>query len=255
MAKFFNVLLIGFAVFSLAFVWLYYFVKVAWISALCSGGIALCSCIILYKLLPFKTKKYYSKQRKDYLEKLELYLSLYGGKEIVADVFRAKNYEIYFIENGFIAQKPERKLLVWVWFKFKPLARQDFSEILAVNRKINSDKIIIYGKTDFDVKPLCEYSNTRCTVFSVDDLCKILEQNNTLPDLPEISVKKDRKIFIYAFNEKRFPYYIISSIALVGISFISFFPIYSLVMSALMLAAAIYSKYNKKYNEKMQSSF
>lgn len=254
MAKFFNVLLIGFAVFMVSFVWLYYFVKVAWISAVCAGGITLCCCVILYKLLPFKTKKYYSKKRKDLLEKLELFLSINGGTEIVADIFSTKGYETFFVKNGFIASKAEKKLLICVWFKFSPLNKQNFAELIAFNRKINADKIIIYGKTDFDIKPFCDYTDTRCTVFSVDDLCKILEQNNTLPELPENTVKKDKKILIYAFNEKRFPYYIISSIALVGISFISFFPIYSLIMSALLLAAGIYSKFNKKFNEKTRFS-
>lgn len=254
MAKFFNILLIAFAVFCLSFVWLFFYVRIPWLSALCSGGIALVFCLVLYKILPIKTKKYLSKQRKKQLEKFEMYLATHDARVLIAKIFEKKEYEIFYTENGFVANK-QSKMLVGVWFGFEKFSKQALVELIKRAKKVNAGCVILFGGVGFNTKPVCTYTQTRLVTFSVDETYSLMEKNNLLPQLPDYSDKKDKQIFVYAFNEKRFPYYVVSSLSLVAISFISFFPIYSIVVATLLLAAAIYSKFNKRYNGKAQFEF
>lgn len=254
MAKFFNILLIAFAVFFLSFVWLYFYVKVTWISALCSGGIALASCLLLYKILPVKTKKYRSRQKKKQLEKFEMFMATRDAAGAIEKVFQKKEYEIFNVKGGFVAKK-QNVMLVIPWFGFESFTKQRLVEAVKTMRKVGADCILLFGGVGFDTKPICAYTDAKLIVFSVGDTYSLLEKNSLLPEMPDYAAKKDKQIFVYAFNAKRFPYYILSSVALVAVSFVSFFPIYSLVAATALLAAAIYSKFNKKYNNKTQFEF
>jgi hypothetical protein len=67
--------------------------------------------------------------------------------------------------------------------------------------------------------------------------------------LPEKKIKKNRIVLSYALNKKRFAYYFGSALFLTAISFVSYFPVYTLVWATILLVVAVYCLVNRRFNE------
>ena len=128
------------------------------------------------------------------------------------------------------------------------LTQDGLRKAVVCAKRNEADKLfVLAAKID---QPLVKAANARITTTFIDaaNAYELLEQCDKLPQIP--SARKTQTGFAakYAFNRKRFGWYMLSSLFMLVISVVSYFPWYTLSWSTVMFALALYCLLNKRYN-------
>lgn len=95
------------------------------------------------------------------------------------------------------------------------------------------------------------YCHINTKHINIASLYNQLQHANMLPALHPTSTKTKGIVASYALSKHRAKHYAISSIFLVVISSISYLPAYTLAWATVLLALALYSRFNTRYNSKI----
>ncbi len=250
MAKILNNILCTAMIFAITFLWTYYGIKDATVAAVLSLVVALCSSYLLYRALSkWESAKNAKKQRKKAVNDFAEYLK-YGenNAKLFAELFEYYNYAITPIDyDNFIATK-NGKYFVAVCFEQNALTQDELRKAVVCAKRNKADKLfVLAAKID---QPFVKAANARITTTFLDaaNAYELLEQCDKLPQIP--SARKTQTGFVakYAFNRKRFGWYMLSSLFMLVISVVSYFPWYTLSWATVMLALALYCLLNKRFN-------
>ena len=251
MAKIIDNILCTIMIFALTFLWAFYSLKNAAVALILSGVIALCSSYILYRALSrWETKKNAKKQRKKDINNFSEYLR-YGenNAELFGELFRYYNYEVTPVDyDNFIASKNGKKHFVAICFEQNSLSQDRLRQAVITAKRKQVDKLFIFAnKTD---APLIKTANARISSTFVDvaNAYELFEHCDKLPEVP--SARKTSAGFIakYAFNRKRFWWYLLSCLFMLLMSVVSYFPWYTLSWATVMLGLSLYCLLNKRFN-------
>lgn len=240
-------------IFALTFLWTFYSLKdVTWALAL-SGIVALCSSYLLHRALSrWESSKNAKKQRKKLITGFAEYLR-YGenNAELFGKLFRYYNYNITPIDyDNFIAEKNGKAHFVAICFEQSSLSQDRLRQAIVTAKRRKTDTLFIFANK-IDAQ-LIKTANVRIESEFIDaaNTYELFEQCDKLPSIPNIRKTPNGFIGKYAFNRKRFGWYLLSSLFMLIISVVSYFPWYTLSWATVMLALSLYCLLNKRFNVK-----
>ena len=250
MAKFFNQLFISLACFFLCFCWLTFCKQELWVRYVLSGLLATTFFCILFVLS--KKLDLLPKRKKWRLDEYKYALAFLKEYDIFVDVFRANGYDCKRLNNAvWCVENKEKTLLVFA-LKLANVTVQDLINAYKQASEIGAKKIVVFGIT---IDPnLWRWQNNldiKVTLLNYEGALDFLKRNGKKIVPYHLNRKGrffDKSIFYYAFNKSRSKRYFVICIILLISSFISFFPIYDIVVASICFVLGIYSIFNKRFN-------
>lgn len=238
-------------IFALSFLWVYYCLKsVTWAVAL-STIVALSSAYIMWRMqLKVSSVRTAKAQSKKAVANFHDYLKFNDDNSAVfAPLYAYYGYEVTAIDaDSFVATKNGISSLVCLRFDEDSLKQTDLQQAVIAAKRKKVDKISIYcAKADSPVRKTAT-AHYDVTFVDISNAYQLLESCGKLPALPNVKPAKNSFVASYAFCRKRFWWYFGSSIFMTLVSVVAYFPYYTLGWATVMLALALYSLFNTKYN-------
>lgn len=251
MSKILNNLICTAMLFALSFLWVYYCLKsVVWAVTL-AAVIALCAAYIMWRMQcrlgNIRTAK--SQSKKNVL-KLADYLKYNDDNSAVfAPLYGYYGYEVSVIDyDSFVVVKNNVKTLVCLRFEEDSLKQTALQQAIVTAKRSKLNKLAIYcAKADAAARKAAS-AHFDVTIIDVGNVYRLLSECDKLPTLPDAKPTKNSFAASYAFNRKRFGWYFGSSIFMTLVSIVAYFPYYTLGWATVMLALALYSLFNTRYN-------
>ncbi|MCM1533982.1 MAG: hypothetical protein NC099_04945 [Corallococcus sp.] len=251
MAKILNNLLCTLMIFALAFLWVYFSIKnVLWALAL-AAITALSSSYILWRAASKREKIKNAKLRdKKAAESFAEFLRFNADNaELFSDMMRFYGFTVekYDYDN-LVAEKDGEKCFAAICFEADNLSKDRLRHAILNAKRQNADKLYIFApKADTALQKLSD-GHVATTFVDAANAYELFDQCGKLPTF--VSKRKTKNSFVaeYAFNKRRFGWYFASSLFMLIISTVSFFPWYTLSWSTVMLGLALYSLLNKRFN-------
>ena len=252
MAKILNTFLSAFAVFFLCFAWVHYSLKDnLWALAL-SAVVALCSGYLIWKaqdgLASGKKAKLAHKSAVANLVNL-----LRFGTDNAAlweEMLRYYRFEVEKLDfDNLITTKNGQKSYVAIRFAHDKLSLDEVRDAVLSAKRANCCCLYLFAAKSDAACAAIANGQIKTVTIDAQNTYALFEQCDKLPALP--ATKPPKKVsFVaqYAFNRHRFGWYFSSSLFLLLISIISFFPWYTLAWATVFLALAVYSLVNKRFN-------
>lgn len=243
-------------VFFVSFVWIRFFVHDFWLTLFLSATITFATVCIYHILKTKKTNNQTTK--KDDIKKATAICNnflLCTQKEVLATFY--KKFDVKYqtkLTNNFLIVNDK---ILWPCYSTQSITDKEIFLIYQVAKKANPNKIIITCKN-------ASQSAIDATHIIGDKKIIILQCIETyksifLPlkfDVPNLQVSKPKKSFntylSFALNNQRTKNYAIVSIFLLVASYVLRYNIYYLIFSTLTAGLALYSHFNKKYNNTSQ---
>ena len=251
MARFLDVFLSSIAIFFVTFCWVYYILRDATTALILALFVALCASYIVYRIVCTTHKKQQlTKSKKSHLASFTNYLCFC---ENVGDVFaQLLKYYTFDVQNaqndGIVATKNGQKNYVALLFDNDVVTTSELRKAVKTAKQHQANKLIVfcigYKPTD------AQMANSQLPTKFVDKQSAfvLFEQADMLPPPTDTTVKKSAYFAQYAFCKKRFGGYFASGMFLLITSALTFFQLYSIVWGTALVAVALYSLLNKKYN-------
>lgn len=238
-------------IFALSFLWVYYCLKsVTWAVTL-SAIIALSSAYIMWrmqqKLSGVKTAK---AQNKKAAANFHDYLKFNDDNAAVfAPLYTYYGYDVTAIdEDNFVAAKNGIASLVCLRFDEDSLRQPVLQQAIITAKRKKVNRVCIFcAKVDSPVRKTAT-AHYDVTFVDISNAYQLLESCDKLPNLPTVKQTKNSFVASYAFCRKRFWWYFGSCIFMTSVSIVAYFPYYTLGWATVMLALALYSLFNTRYN-------
>ena len=252
MAKILNSILCALAVFFVCFAWIYYSLKDDVLALALSLIVGLCSWYLIWK---GQEKIYLSKKTKIARKNtLASFVSLlrFGADNAATFEEMLRYYRFEVERQGFdslIATKNGQKSFVSICFAQDNLSKDELRTAVVSCKRAGCDKLLIFTvKADITAVATAN-AHVQTSIIDAQNTYALFEQCDKLPTLPQQKPpKKVSFVAQYAFNRRRFGWYFASSLFMLLISFISFFPWYTLAWATVFLGLATYSLVNKRFN-------
>ena len=252
MAKILNSFLCAFAVFFLCFAWIYYSLKDDVLALGLSGIVALCTCYLIWKALSGLdlSKKIKLAQKSAVTSFVNL---LRFGADNAALFENMLHYYRFEVEresyDSLIVTKNGQKSYVSINFSHDSLNRDELREAVVSAKRAACSRLYIFTvKAD---TPSVSVANGQINTVVIDaqNTYALFEQCDKLPALPpQKTPKKATFAARFAFNRRRFGWYLASSLFMLLISIISYFPWYTLAWATVFFVLSVYSLVNKRFN-------
>ena len=252
MAKILNSFLCAFGIFFICFAWVYFSLKDDTLALVLAAVVASCSAYIIWKALgSIDSSKQIKIAKKKAFASFVTFLRFGADNATVFEnMLRYYRFEITQKEfDSLIVTKSGRKSYIAINFLHDSLNKDDLCEAVVSAKRANCDSLYIFT-TKVDATSVA-FANAQVNTVCIDadNTYVLFEQCDKLPTIPKQSApKKTTFIAQYAFNRRRFGWYFTSSIFMLLISIISYFPWYTLAWSTLFFALAVYSLVNKRFN-------
>ena len=251
MSKILNCLLCTAIIFLLSFLWIVYCLRDTTLAFALATIIALSSCYLIWQALSKIEKGRNTKQnKKKAVESLSEYLRFnIDNGALFADMLRYYRYEVSIIDyDNLIATKNGATCFVALRFSQDSLSKDELCKSVVSAKRAKCDKLYIFAnKVGGELSKLAQKYLSTVSV-DIDNAYTLLETSNKLPNLPKSAQKKPSFIASYAFNRRRFGWYLASSIFMLAVSIIAYFPWYTLGWATISFALAMYSLLNTRYN-------
>lgn len=251
MAKFLNSVLCTVILFLLTFAWIYFCIKDTTLAFALSTIVALASGYIIWRMQSkWETGKNIKKKQKKAVADFCNYLK-FGADNAAIFSPMLKYYHFEIIQSNYdnlVAIKNGVKCYVAICFDKDSLAIDDLRKAIVSAKRAECAKLYLFtNRIDSQLKDIAnKHISTVCA--DADNTYKLFEQCEKLPIVPQVKPQKSHFVAKYAFNRRRFGWYFVSSLMMLALSVISYFPWYSLAWATVLFAVAVYSLVNKRYN-------
>lgn len=253
MSKVLNNFLCSLAIFGLSFLWTYYSLKSAVWAAALAATVAVCSSYLIYraqnKLGQIKNVK---SQNKKAVAGLREYLRFNDdNSSVFAELYRYYGYEVNAVDfDSFTASKEDASTFVTLCFRSDVLTTDDAAKAIVAAKRSKADKLCVYAVKIDTAARKAAAAQFDVSFVDLENAYLLLEQSGKLPRLPQAKPPKSSFAAKYAFCRKRFGWYLASSVFTALLSIVAYFPYYLLGWATVLLALALYSLFNTRYNAK-----
>lgn len=252
MAKILNTLLCTVAVFLLTFLWIYYCLKDSTLALWLSLAVALCASYVIWRAQShWETGKQTKLAQKNKLTTFGEFLRFgLDNATLFADMMRYYRFDVIPVDyDNLIVSKNEIKSYVAIRFVQDSVSKDDLTKAVIAAKRAQCNKLYVFAcKVD---RTLIELANRHLPTVTVDlnNTYTLFEQCDKLPPLPsKPQIKKSPFVAKYAFSRRRFGWYFGSSLFMLAISVVSYFPWYTLSWATVFLILAVYCLVNKRFN-------
>lgn len=238
-------------IFALSFLWVYYSLKsVMWAAAL-ALTLAICSAYLIWriqnKLGQVKSVKLQNKKAVANLYDFLKYND--DNAAVFAELYRYYHYTVTIIDfDSFLASKDNSATYVSLLYASDNLKPADVARTIVTAKRLKADKARIFvAKVDPTLaKTAAQHFDAQFV--DISNAYMLLEQSGKLPCIPQSKPTKSSFVAKYAFSRKRFGWYFGASIFMAIASLVAYFPYYTLAWATVMLALALYSLFNTRFN-------
>lgn len=252
MAKILNSFLCAFGIFFICFAWVYFSLKDDVLALALASIVALSSAYLIWKALnQIDIGKKIKISKKKELANFVNYLRF--APDNASTFEKMLRYYRFEVEqqsfDNLIASKNGQLNYVSINFSHDSLTRDELRNAIVAAKRANCQSLYIFT-TKTDVASMtCANSYINTIFIDAANTYALFEQCDKLPAIPNQSApKKSTFIAQYAFNRRRFGWYFTSSIFMLLISIISYFPWYTLAWATIFFILAVYCLVNKRYN-------
>lgn len=240
-------------IFALSFLWVYFCLKsVIWAIAL-ALILALCSAYIIARIQnKVGQSKAIKQQNKKTVASFYDYLKYNDNNaELFADLYRYYHFEVEIVDfDSFVASKDGVRTYVVTKYDTDNVSTDDVAAVIVQAKRRKADKLRLYISKVNAATEKTAKQHFDAELADVNNAYELFSQANKLPQIPQIKTAKSSFVAKYAFCRKRFGWYFASSVFMALISLVAYFPYYLLGWATVMLALAMYSLLNTKYNVK-----
>lgn len=251
MSKILNCLLCTVIMFLLSFLWIVFCLRDKTLAFALSTIVALASCYLIWRALSKLEKGQKQKQaKKKNIASLSEYLHFNeNNADLFAAMLRYYRFAVTPVDyDNLIVTKNNVTSYVALRFSQDNLSKEELCKAVVSAKRNNCSKLYLFtNKIDGALVRLADkYLHT----VSVDiaNTYALLDNCAKLPALPNVAQKKTSFVASYAFNRRRFGWYFASSLFMMAVSVIAYFPWYTLSWATVSFALAIYSLLNTRYN-------
>ena len=251
MSKILNCLLCTLIIFLLCFIWIVYCLRDTTLAFALSAIVTLSSCYLIWKSLSkFETGKKLKQAKKNNIASLSEYLRFNeNNAELFSAMLRYYRFDVKSVDfDNLIVTKNNVTSYVALRFSQDSLNKEELCKTVVSAKRAKCAKLYLFtNKIDGALIRLAgKYLHT----VSVDiaNCYALFENSEKLPTLPKSAQRKASFIAAYAFNRRRFGWYFASSLFMIAVSVIAYFPWYTLGWATVSFALAMYSLLNTRYN-------
>ena len=252
MAKILNSFLCAFGIFFICFAWIYYSLKDDALALALAAIVALCSAYLIWKTLgQIDAGKQTKATKKKAVASFVNFLRFNADNAAIFD--KMLRYYNFGIEkqtfDSLIVNKNGQISYVAISFAHDSLTRDELREAVISAKRANCNNLYVFTNKVDAASTSCANSHINTIFIDADNTYALFEQCDKLPTVPKQSApKKATFLAQYAFNRRRFGWYFTSSLFMLLISLISYFPWYALAWATIFFTLAVYSLVNKRYN-------
>lgn len=252
MAKILNTFLCAFAVFFLCFAWIYYSLKDDVLAVALSLIVAISTLSLLWIATSrFDAGKKIKLAQKNAVSSLVNYLRFgLDNATLFCDLMQYYRFSTTKVDcDALIATKNGQSSYVAICFAHDKLSSDELRNAVISAKRAACNRLYVFTtKVDSSLIAVAN-SHVTTTVIDAQNTYTLFEQSSKLPSIPQQKApKKASFVANYAFNRKRFGWYFASSLFMLLISFIAYFPWYTLAWSTVFFALAVYSLVNRRFN-------
>ena len=251
MSKYLNCLLCTVIIFLLSFVWIIYCLRDTTLAFALAAIVALASCYLIWKsLTKLENGKKLKQAKKSNIASLSEYLRFKeNNAELFTAMLRYYRFEVKTLDyDNLIVTKNNVTSYVALRFAQDSMSREELGKTVVSAKRAKCSKLYLFtNKIDNSLLTLAQkYLHT----VSVDiaNLYALLDKAEKLPELPKATQKKSTFVASYAFNRRRFGWYFASSLFMLAVSIVAYFPWYTLAWATALFGIALYCLLNTRYN-------
>ena len=252
MSKILNSFLCAFAVFFLCFAWIYYSLKDDILAFSLSAIVALCSSYLIWKALSqIDAGKKIKLVKKNAVASLVNFLRF--GTDNAAIFEKMLRYYRFEVErqsyDSLIVTKNGQKSYVAINYSHDNLTKDELRDTIVSAKRANCARLYIFTTKADAASVATANGQIHTVIVDAQNTYALFEQCDKLPLIPaQKAPKKATFVARYAFNRRRFGWYFASSLFMLLISIISYFPWYTLGWATVFFCLAVYSLTNKRFN-------
>lgn len=252
MSKVLNVILCVIFIFLLSFCWAYFSLKSVNISLITASVLSIASSYILWQATKSRSNKQrIKKQRETNLTSLLSYLQFNDDNaELFSKLLTYYGFKTQRVDyDNLLAVKEERSCFIAIDFSQDSLSKEAVRQTVVNAKRRKASQIYFFcAKCDNPTQATAN-SHMPSTFVDLQNVYALFEQAEMLPKFKAAkTTKKMSFVAKYAFNRKRFGWYLGSSLFTMLISLFSYLRYYTLAWSTVFFALALYCLFNKRYN-------
>ena len=252
MAKILNSVLCAFAILFVCFAWVYYSLKDDVLAILLSLIVALCAWYLIWKAqshIDFGKK--IKLAQKNAVSSFVNFLRFGADNAtLFENMLRYYRFELDRVNyDSLIATKNGQKSYVAICFQHDNVTKDELRDAVVSAKRAACEKLYIFTVKADSTSLATANGQVRTVVIDAQNTYALFEQCDKLPAIPQQKTpKKATFVARYAFNRRRFGWYFASSLFMLLISIISYFPWYTLAWATVFLALAVYCLVNRRFN-------
>lgn len=250
MSKILNTLLCALISFLLSFLWIVYCLKETEIAALLAAVVALCCGYLVFRAEKTRNARRSIKRDKaKQIGKLKETLR-YGvdNAALFAKMLAYYRFDVSKTDNdNIVAAKNGKTSYVALRFAEETVSQRDIVQAAVQAMRRNCDRLLLFGCKADQTQLTNASKHIEVRFVDVANTYELLEKAEKIPPLVQKSHPMS-PILPTMLSRKRFGWYFASSIFMLAISVVSFFPWYTLAWATVSFALALYSLLNRRYN-------
>lgn len=256
MKKIISTLICATAAFVLSLSWIKRITKQNDVSLFCASIIAVCFAVLIY-YATIQSQNNKRKADKAIKQTAQFVTALEFGThnaDYFAEIFRYFGYKTKTVDfDNLIIEKNEEKSFVHLCYLPSVPKNNLIGAVVAAKRN-DCKKLYVFGQAASfeDVKTCDEQLPT--TFIGCDEAYFLAKTSDKLI-LSEVKQKKPKIIARYAFNKKRFGWYLTGALYLGATSLLSFMPIYTLIWATVLFGVSLFCLFNKRFNGAKTGAF
>ena len=217
-----------------------------------SAIVALCSSYLIWKALSsIDAGKKIKRAQKNAVASLVNFFR-FGADNAVIFEEMLRYYRFEVERQGYdslIVAKNGQKSYVAINFSHDNLTRDELRDAIISAKRADCKRLYIFTTKADSSSVSTANGQIHTVIIDAQNTYALFEQCDKLPTIPkQLPPKKATFVARYAFNKRRFGWYFASSLFMLLISLISYFPWYTLVWATVFFAIAVYSLVNKRFN-------
>lgn len=250
MAKVLNNLLCCAMIFSLTFVWTVYCLKDAKIALFLAAVVAACSFYIIFVILTkWQKKKNVKTKKKKTIKDFAIFLQFYSDTaELFMPMLCYYNFTTEKVDFDNLIISKEQRIFVAICFQNDSVTFGQIQKAIVEAKRAGCEKLMIFGnKADNGIVAFAN-SQFNCRFIDAANTYELFERAEKLPQIPKQKLPKRSFLPQFAFSKKRFGWYFFGAVFTLVTAIFSYFKLYLLIWSTVLLCLALYSLFNKRFN-------